>query len=406
MRVHNIQIRSSPDEDDAVRLQADVTYVDGAEGERYWFEVPASYGADLSHSGNPWLLALLPLAMLTGEPLEIEAPVDAVLLSNVLESANIWKHWKPQVHSVTVEAPRAGERGACSAQRVATFFSCGVDSYYSLLTHNIWGDPYFVDDLIYVWGFDVPLTNGMAFQQRKARIAGVAQNVDKTLIPVKTNLRETRVERASGNSFGPFYHGYALGAIGLSLENRYRYILVPSNGAGPKENPWGTHPLTVPLLSTEVIRFIYDTPSATRLQKLETLAACETAWETLSVCFKTQGNGNCGTCEKCRRTQLGLEILGVRERFVTFKSEDFSLDDVPNLVMFSQAGDREKYYREMHTVARARGSQEIAAAIATGFRRTRQYLFWQPIRDRLWELPVVWRLGRLLDQLVIDRMIR
>jgi hypothetical protein len=274
------------------------------------------------------------------------------------------------------------------------------------LTHNTTGDPYFVDDLIYVWGFDVPLSNVAAFQQRAVRIADVAQSLDKTLIPVKTNLRETRVERASDNGFGPFYHGYALGAIGLSLENRYRYILVPSNGAGPTENPWGTHPLTVNLFSTEVTRLIYDTPSATRLEKLETLATCESAWKTLCVCFKTQGNGNCGACEKCRRTQLGLEILGARERFVTFKAEDFSLDDVPNLVMFSPAGDRERYYREMYAVARARGSEEIAAAIATGFRRTRQYLFWQPIRDRLWELPVVWRLGRLLDRLVIDRMIR
>jgi len=404
MLVHSINTTSIPGEADAVRLIATVSYDDDVDSEDYWFEVPQSYADDLSLSGNPWLLALLPLAMLSGEPLEIEAPVDRVLLAGALESARVWKYWRPDLYDVVVRAETADSYLGGEAKLCATFFSGGVDSYYSLVSHRDEANAYCIDDLICIWGFDVPLERNAAFAHMRDGLSRVAHEYGKNLIPVKTNLRKTRLERASNNGFGPFYHGYALGAVGLALEHRYRYVLVPSNGAGPDETAWGTHPITVPLLSSRSTRFIYDTPSSTRMGKLEALAACQSAWGNLRVCFKAEDFSNCGCCEKCRRTMLGLEILNARERFTTFRPEDFTLGDVPNLYMSSARGDRERYYREMHVIAQAGGRDSIAEAITRGFRRTRRYASWWPIRNRLWKLPVVWRLGQLLDRCFLGRM--
>jgi len=65
-------------------------YANGqTEGETYWFEVPLPYAKFLSCAGNPWLLTLLPLAMLLGEPLQTCVPVDRVLLSNALGAMRV-----------------------------------------------------------------------------------------------------------------------------------------------------------------------------------------------------------------------------------------------------------------------------------------------------------------------------
>lgn len=406
MRVYNIRRElTTQDEHHVARLTADVAYADGERGERYWFEVPALYSDSLTHSGNPWLLALLPLAMRLGEPLEIDAPIDRVLLANARESVDIWRYWDPEIHKVTISAPLINADNHTESG-VAAFFSGGVDSFYTLLTHTTEEAPYNIDDLLCIWGFDVPLDQVDAFAQMQKQLTHAAHQLAKNLIPIKTNLRETRVERASNNGFGPFYHGYALGAVALILERRYQYILVPSNGVGPEESPWGTHPLTVPLLSSNATRFVWDPISASRLEKLRLLAKSKVAENTLHVCFKLKNDQNCGRCEKCYRTQLGLELLGARERFTTFNPEAFSLDEVPNLYMYSQNGDRENFYQEMQTVARELGKDKIAAAIERGFKHGQQYKFWLPIRNQLWELPVIWRLGRLLDRLFIDRITR
>jgi hypothetical protein len=49
------------------------------------------------------------------------------------------------------------------------------------------------------------------------------------------------------------------------------------------------------------------------------------ALETLHVCWEERSEGNCGRCEKCYRTLLALEILGVRGRCQTFPPGELNL---------------------------------------------------------------------------------
>jgi len=73
LRVHEakasvelISTRIDPAGDDRVRLTGEVRYADSRR-EAVWYEVPADLERDLSTTGNPWLVALFPLAAKLGE---------------------------------------------------------------------------------------------------------------------------------------------------------------------------------------------------------------------------------------------------------------------------------------------------------------------------------------------------
>lgn len=64
MQVKNIDVITSPDNINRLRLVAEVIYdTKGFNPELYWFEVDKKYKDFISTSGNPWLTCLLPLAV-------------------------------------------------------------------------------------------------------------------------------------------------------------------------------------------------------------------------------------------------------------------------------------------------------------------------------------------------------
>src|SRR6185369_13395024 len=85
-------------------------------------------------SGDPWLAWLTPLAATIGEPLRIRVPCDATLLAGAREALAVWATWFPAltVVTLTADAVAEGARGT----RTASFFSGGVDSYFTALSHS------------------------------------------------------------------------------------------------------------------------------------------------------------------------------------------------------------------------------------------------------------------------------
>ena len=106
------------------RLAAEVSYGFGR-GELLWFDIAPPYENGPDHSGNGWLMALLPLAFERGEKLEIFAPVDALLLQNAERIQQVWMRWFPGRKPVPIRAPvaEASPRGG----KTGLFFTGGVD---------------------------------------------------------------------------------------------------------------------------------------------------------------------------------------------------------------------------------------------------------------------------------------
>jgi hypothetical protein len=83
--------------------------------------------------------------------------------------------------------------------------------------------------------------------------------------------------------------------------------------------PWGSDPGIDYLLSTETTQVIHHGTGFRRTEKTEAIARWEETHDKLRVCAFDDSTLNCSKCEKCIRTMMTLDILGVLERYSTFQ---------------------------------------------------------------------------------------
>ena len=115
--------------EDAKRLSGFVRYDDGAVDE-YWFEYPALF--EISESGNPWLAALLPMAATIGEDLSISLPVDKRLLDGANDILRFWNAFDVGTSIIKINAAGGLETPDLRPEATASFFSTGVDAFYTV----------------------------------------------------------------------------------------------------------------------------------------------------------------------------------------------------------------------------------------------------------------------------------
>lgn len=308
MLVQSVEIADG--ERGRVRVQGRVRYdADGLE-EVLWFDLPGTLEGQLSSSGNPWLVALLPLAATLGEPLRISLPVDQVLLEGCHSLLEVWSAWYPGLVPVAIEATSAPPIPPTGPAGTGLFFSGGVDSFFSLIRHNrptSTGTPMPVTDLLLIHGADIPLSDADAFSRLRPRIAAVASEFGAGLVDIATNARETRWGRADWPHVS---HGALLAAAGLLLEPRLARLLIASSAPYWRLQPYGSHPITDPLFSTSRTRVTHDAGDVDRPEKLQSIAAHPAVLKHLRVCWLGKTDSNCGRCPKCLHTMVGLELAG------------------------------------------------------------------------------------------------
>jgi hypothetical protein len=116
--------------------------------EELWIAIPGPPPTG-GQSGNPWAVALLPLAMTLGEDLEIELPVCSTLRQNLGRLQALWRSWYPRLHDVRLRAPLQPVRPDDVAGPTGLFYSGGVDSAQPSAVPAPRGSG---PDLLLVWG--------------------------------------------------------------------------------------------------------------------------------------------------------------------------------------------------------------------------------------------------------------
>jgi len=302
-----------------------------------WADVPEELLGDVTARLDAWLLWLLPHAFEMGEDLTLDGPVDAELLRNVHELMEVWSCWQSGKRPVRVQA-EAADPAERQGSRKGLFFTAGVDSFFSLLHHDEMArlHPEWqigpVDDLIYVEGYDIPLRNRPALDRKQAALKAVAAETGKNLMTVTTNFRDTGVSLRP-KAWGPIVHGPAVVASGLLLGRRWHTLLVSATFGYDELIPRGSTPITDPLLSTSATR-VWHYGAGTisdRLGKTEFLSSFDVALKHLHVCWQDFSDRNCGVCEKCFRTLLAFDLVGARDRAVSFPAGTFSPDRLRDL---------------------------------------------------------------------------
>ena len=374
MEVRDVRVEDSPLGAERVRLRAEVRYATGAvASEEYWFDVPRAHASELSTSGNPWIATLLPLAAHTGETLRLALPVDQPLLENAGQLMRIWQTWYPELSVVSIEADVAAAVENNRPARAAAFFSGGVDSFFSLLRCRPVAPPAGrapIDDLITVWGFDIPLAQRDAFLRLRERHERVATELGKPLIDVATNLRTTRWSSAQWSYLA---HGPGFAGVALALERRFHTVYLAGSGSYRDFHPWASHPITDPLFSTWRTSIVFDAAEYLRTDKIERIAESALALRNLRVCFETQTDENCGVCGKCQRTMLVLALCGALERCATFPRTTIDLRQIARMDCSHPFALRE--VQDIRRLAVAKGRSDIVAALDRSVARSARRRF-------------------------------
>ena len=244
----------------------------------------------------------------------------------------------------------------------ACFFSGGLDSFYSALT-NLER----LDALIFIHGFDVLLDDAEALGRVVPLVRDAAAGLGLPLVEVETDVKTVARRYVR---WGDQYHGALLASIAHVLSNRFQRVLVPASAPAIRLHAWGSHPELDPLWSSDLMELRHD-GAVTRAEKIAVVKDSQVALDNLRVCFqKRTGKVNCGECEKCLRTMVGLHIVGALERCPTLP------DEVP-LEKLARMPVGESYLLERAgenaAAAEAAGDTELAAAlrrmIADGPRR-------------------------------------
>ena len=282
---------------------------------RLYFRVPADLASRvLAHNGDPFLAAALLPAMKSGEQLEIDAPVSPRLLRSVEQIQAIYRSWSSALSIVAISAPVRTPPLTASGGNVGLFFSLGVDSFYTLVqdAKRQHGPGDEIRNLILIDGFDRSRKDTGVFAMARDNVERVAAECEKNALVVSTNVWDLTTRFVA---WGPVGHGAALASVGLALQGPLRRVHISSSFGYDRLVPWGTHPVLDLLWSTEALSVVHTGCEATRLEKLRIIAPLPIVQETLRVCIAVRtaadrSKYNCGRCDKCLRTAIGLHVLG------------------------------------------------------------------------------------------------
>lgn len=331
---------------DAERVRLSAEFERGAERFDVWFEFPAEHAPLVADGPEPFVaLALLP-AMLAGEPLEVVPPVCARQLQGLARVREVWHRWRPDLAAVPILAtPRPDARPP--GPHVASFFSLGVDSFYTVLKHLRFGaDRLPLDTLVFMRGLERPLESSEGAGAAEALARHVAAELGLALVTGATNLR-TRFPL----DWATEYHGAGLSATALALGEGCGTVLIPGAHAWEQIKPWGGSPTSDEHYSTGRTRIRFDGGEADRGEKVEAIAPHRVALAHLRVCTANRaGAGNCGRCVKCVRTMTMLAAAGRLGESGSFPRE------LPADLQGHLARDWPAYARETLALARRTGT--------------------------------------------------
>lgn len=326
-----------------------------AEGKPHDIYIRSANGP-LSRNADPFATVALLVAMKLGAPLHIQGNVSPRLLAHLPQIQDILCVWYKDVHHVPVQAGVSSPDSMPAGPAVASFFSGGVDSFYTALKR-----PAEIQSLIFVHGFDVPLQAA----ELRALIGGAnrkaAAELGKPLVEVETNLRQLVDPYVN---WGTHSHGAALAAVAQALAPQYSTVYINSTYDYARLRPSGSHPLLDPLWSPDGLEIVHDGCERHRWDKALAIIGNETVQRYLRVCWEyPRTEYNCGRCLGCYYVRIFLRAAGMSERCRTFPPL-VDAGEVARLPM--QAPGARSFMWELLALAEQRGTDgELIAALRT-----------------------------------------
>ncbi len=297
-----------------VTLSAQVHF-QGKKAERMCFTVEEKYGELVSDSADAFLAAVLLPCMKTGEDIIVEGNVSQKFLENTEKIMDLVEGWKVGMRKVVIKSSSHKVIRSSGVSNVcASFFSAGVDSFYTYLKNKK-----SISHLILVHGFDIPLGNTDFFGEVRRTVEDIAKEEKKEAVIVETNVADIVEKRLIWD----FAHGGALAAVALFLGDGLGKVFIPASVKKDNVFAYGTRPDLDPLWSTEALQVVSDGSEYDRLGKvMHGVGQSPLALAHLRVCVQNiKGKYNCSSCYKCLQTMIELECAGTLQDASTFEKK-------------------------------------------------------------------------------------
>ena len=276
---------------------------------RIFFDIPEGV------TGRPALLdchvaPALMLAMAEGRDLFVRGPVSRRMIHNAYEFVEAWASWRPALFSrVGIEAESIVDQVDDRPSRAIQAFSGGLDALYTTWYHRIGGPGQACRPLqaaLLVQGFDISLRDDRSMQIIYDQGRATLDTVGVRLFRMKTNLKKAiRID-------WEMFHGAAIACALMQFSDQFNQGLIGSSGPyDALEIPWGSNPITDPLVGGGAMTIHHDGCGRSRNDKINAIAGWPVAADNLRVCWRNSDpSQNCGICEKCIRTALGFLANG------------------------------------------------------------------------------------------------
>jgi hypothetical protein len=340
-----------------------------------YFSVASDKRSAVANDASPFAAALLIPSMKVGEDLIIKGSISKQLYSGMHEIMDEVLGWGIHLKRIKIKVDTLTE-DTHKAQKTASFFTGGVDSFYTYLKHkNDTEKSDRIDSFILVRGFDIDLSENDIWSVALKNIEAVAKEEQVEMVAVESNVRQVVIpilsDKDDWENPWDYIHGGCLAAVGLFLRKKYARIYIPSTYSDSEQRPRGTSPTIDKHWAAEKLSFLHDGTEATRLNKVcWQIAKSPVALKYLRVCFMNSvGEYNCGTCDKCLRTMVNLYIAGVLKKSGTFPNTlDLQLiaDVIP---MKSEHGDI--FHKENIKALKEKNmSPELQAALKSSLKKS------------------------------------
>jgi hypothetical protein len=276
---------------------------------RIWFRLPSASLSSLPRNLDHFVLAVLFNAMRSSADLEIHGEVSPSLLYNLEEFQKAWALWYPEkYHRVGFFAATEQDLPRVAKNEIIMAFSGGVDSTFTAWQHRPKPDDLQQKKLVagvMVHGFDIPLSHPEMFARASEKSRLMLHSIGVNLIPVSTNMREH-------NRDWNDYHGAALAACLMLFQEQFSSALIASSYPyNDLSFPWGSNPITDPLLSNNAFNIHHDGAGFDRAEKVRQISFWPEAMQYLRVCWVGRNlDRNCCRCIKCVGAILLFRLAG------------------------------------------------------------------------------------------------
>jgi hypothetical protein len=345
-----ITIRSSGPRDAAEGYVRHTAHVDEANIDDIWFMTPG----DVHPVSEDWLLPVgIVVGMALGEDVHIEGRVSESLLDAADEIQRIIEHRHDTLKRVRVTADEVGPAPEGPRPRVASCFSCGVDSFHTVL------DPeQGIDSLLYVHGLEARVGDQRMLGLVLPRVRDAAAELGLPLRLAETNWRSI-VEPLAGHDY--FVSMPLIFSVVHLMGSEVTRLVVPGTHDPyfREDDPtsvasyvrlWGT-------ARTETV----EHGRVPRFEKIRSIVTSDVAMRHLRVCWlRRHPIYNCGRCVKCIRTRVHLRLAGAEGRCVTFP-HTLDLEEVRRAP--SETAIHLNYIDESIAEAEAQGLTDLAEAL-------------------------------------------